>query len=128
MIKQLLSPETCAECCGCCVFDESDLWEAPAPTTESDGLFICDHLTKHGCELGDNKPLECAMYPFRVMRLGEHKVIAVCKFCQPVMDLPLTRLLRFVEEKQEEFLKVNIVKDYNPEYVILKVVECTKEP
>jgi len=124
MINEILSREMCAKCKGCCVFDDSDAWEAPAellPTLTA-GLSVCTHLTKNGCELGLNKPIECAMYPFRVMRMGEVKVIAVSKFCKAVTDLPLTKLLQFVESKQEEFLAADVVRKYNDEYVILKVI------
>ena len=122
MIYEILSAEQCAACKGCCFFDKDDAWESPAPLTEKDGLLVCDYLKPDGCSLKSKKPVECAMYPFRVMQLGEHKVIAVCKYCKPVMDLPLSRLLEFIEEKQEQFLSTKIVKEYNNEYVILKII------
>jgi hypothetical protein len=67
------------------------------------------------------------MYPFRVMTLGEIRVIAVSRFCKPVADLPLTRLAEFADAKSAEFLAVaeqfpEIVKEYNHEYVILKIL------
>jgi hypothetical protein len=67
------------------------------------------------------------MYPFRVMSMGEQTLVAVSKFCKPVAEMSLLRLARFAERKSAEFLKLaecfpEIVKEYNDEYVILKVV------
>ena len=127
MIHEILKTETCAKCKGCCVFDEHDKWEAPAallpPTVESNGLLLCVHLTESGCELGDNKPLECALYPFRIMQLYSHKVIALSSFCKAVTDLPLSEIIQFVENNYKTFLSTGITKEYSKEYIILKVVE-----
>jgi len=126
MIQKILKAEKCAECKGCCFFDGDDAWESPCQLTmdnaKNGDYMVCVHLTPNGCSLGEGKPVECAMYPFRVMQLGEHKVIAVCKYCKPVMDLPLSRLVQFAEEMQPEFLSANVVKEYNGEYVILKII------
>jgi len=85
-------------------------------------MSACTHLTERGCALGEGKPAECAMYPFRVMRLGQYKVIALCKYCKAVMDLPLSEIVQFAERKQEQFLSVGVVKEYNDEYIILKII------
>jgi hypothetical protein len=124
MVQQLLPREACAKCRGCCVFDEYDRWESPEELTATltPGLYTCVHLGKNGCELGESKPAECAMYPFRIMRIGDSLAITVAKFCKPVTDLPLTRLLQFADEKQEQFLSTDIIKDYNNEYVVLKII------
>jgi hypothetical protein len=125
MIHNILSLEQCKDCKGCCYFDNEDKWEIPSKVTATlkDDLFICDELTENGCRLGENKPAECAMYPFRVMQLGDYKVIAVCKYCKPVMDLSMARLVEFVENNYEDFLNTGIVKDYDNEYVIIKLID-----
>jgi len=129
MIQEILSPQICAGCKGCCYFDENDRWEVPdsVTVTPKGGYLICDYLSGNGCTLGENKPPECAVYPFRIMRLGQYKVIALCKYCQPVMNLPLSRIIKFAEDRyedfQDEFQKVNIIKEYNQEYIILKVLD-----
>lgn len=128
MIHEILPPEKCAECKGCCFFDKDDAWEAPAPLLpEKDGVMVCCHLTESGCERKNRKPLECALYPFRVMKMGEHTVIALCRYCKAVTDLPLTRVLAFVDEKAAELFELaennpQTVKEYNREYVILKTL------
>jgi hypothetical protein len=127
MINEILSRKQCGDCKGCCVFDADDAWEVQdivgLTPPNGEGVSVCLHLGEDGCRLGEEKPIECAMYPFRVMSLGGYKVVAVSKFCKPVNDLPLSRLLRFAEEKQSEFLGAGVVKEYNREYVILKVIE-----
>jgi len=131
MIHEILSPEKCAACKGCCHFAEGEEWEAPAPlsppTAESRGCSVCVHLTENGCRLGQSKPLECSMYPFRVMQMGGSRLITLSKYCKPVTGLPLSCILQFAENKSAEFLALadshpEIVKEYNGEYVILKVV------
>jgi Fe-S-cluster containining protein len=126
MIDELLSRQICAECKGCCVFDKNDIWEVQdkVPVTQKDGLFVCAHLTEKGCALGSDKPLECSLYPFRVMKTGNSQVIAVCKFCKAVTDLPLSKILQFTEEKHSEFYALarkfpEIVKEYKNEYIIV---------
>jgi len=131
MIHEILTGKKCAECRGCCFFDKNDDWEIPASVTataanpDSD-LLICDFLTECGCSLKEEKPLECAIYPFRVMQLGGYRVIALCVYCKAVTELSLSRIVKFTEGKAEEFFALadkhpEIVKKYNPEYVILKV-------
>jgi hypothetical protein len=132
MIHGILTSEQCAECKGCCVFDKNDVWELPASVTAAQkpgsDLLVCGFLTQNGCGLKSRKPLECALYPFRIMRLGEYMVIALCKYCKAVAELPLNRLTRFTQRKYGEFADLakkhpEIVKEYNSEYIILKVIE-----
>ena len=133
MVHQLISAEECAECKGCCFFGKNDAWEIPSAVTVngdeySAGLLYCDQLGHNGCLLGGNKPIECAMFPFRVMRLGEQTVIALARYCKPVMQLPLNRVARFASDKAEAFLALarknpEIVKEYNREYIVLMVVQ-----
>ncbi len=97
MLKKILSPQTCAACRLCCIFDQTDTWELPllapdalpalqslcpdaplqavgdsyvftAPTLAGDALFRCPALTDCGCGLPQNaKPLDCKIWPFRLM-------------------------------------------------------------
>ena len=88
MLKKILSPQTCAKCRVCCVFDRSDIWEIPvisdelksklsgkAEFVERDGvctfampfkdgeeLVSCPMLTGSGCALGDDKPFDCKVW------------------------------------------------------------------
>jgi hypothetical protein len=126
--EKILTAEQCAECKGCCWFDE-DEWEAPEPLdSRPDSRSVCVHLTESGCALGRSKPLECSLYPFRVMQLGEYRVIALARYCKAVTDLPLSRLMEFVEELEPELelpklLKAGLrIPNYDKDYVILRVI------
>lgn len=98
MLKSILSPETCAECRLCCVFDRTDIWELPvlseenvrsvksicssvqlaekgaehtfsAPELKDDELYRCPALTDKGCGLPrEEMPFDCRIWPFRMMR------------------------------------------------------------
>ena len=35
MLKKILSPETCAVCRNCCIFEEQSAWELPSFSPES---------------------------------------------------------------------------------------------
>ena len=131
MLHEILPPEKCANCKGCCYFDKEDAWEAPAPlqrpTEETNWHMNCVHLGEDGCVLGSDKPIECSMYPFRVMRFGLRNVIALCTYCTAVCELPLTHILRFVERKANQFVALaednpSIIKEYTDNYIILKVL------
>jgi len=134
MIQELLSPRDCAECRGCCIFAAHELWEAPEtalPLKPHGEYFACRHLSESGCSLGESKPADCAMYPFRVMTFEERKVIALSRFCKAVNALPLSQLTAFADANTQAFLDCEdcgaLVKDYNHEYVILKVLENLEE-
>ena len=99
MLTEILSREACAKCRVCCVFDKDDIWEIPVISPETaeyikknidenaelepyedgyrfvmhfkdgDELTYCPMLTENGCALGDNKPFDCRVWPFRVNRI-----------------------------------------------------------
>ncbi len=98
MLKKILSPETCAECRLCCVFDRTDIWEVPVLTEENtesvrkilpdaeitekgseytfsvpelngEELYSCPALSCSGCSLSrEEMPFDCRIWPFRMMR------------------------------------------------------------
>ncbi|MGN0688156.1 MAG: hypothetical protein ACI4KA_08630 [Oscillospiraceae bacterium] len=126
MLKKILTPVSCGECRVCCGFDESDKWEIPLIFDElrgylavhypdvalekrggeyvfdmsfnGDEVVLCPMLTEKGCALGDNKPFDCRIWPFRVNRLGENNVITVSPVCKEVSSLPLKVLTDFVSD------------------------------
>lgn len=125
MLNKILSSETCGRCRVCCGFDENDKWEIPLIFREirgkveeklglhlsprgneyvfdmqfdGDKVVFCPALGENGCTLGDLKPFDCLVWPFRVNRLGEFKVITVSPVCESVSSLPLDTLTRFVNE------------------------------
>lgn len=155
MLKGLLEKSTCAECKVCCVYDHYDVWETPIFTPQTmekvlqmkpnistvqrgncvtfkidpligDELFVCPVLdTKKGCMLGDEKPFECRIWPYRIMKLGDERVIAVSPVCREVNNKPLSEIVSFLKKGLAERIfeyadsYPEIVKEYDSAYPIL---------
>ena len=153
MLKKLLSPKTCGECRICCGFDESDKWEIPLIFSENreqienkfgfrlkpqggeyvfdmefdgDRVVYCPAASEHGCVLGELKPYDCSIWPFRVNDFGGMRVITLSPVCGEVSSLPLKRLTDFLKEDgfgEELFrqarLHPDMVKPYIKGYPIL---------
>ena len=125
MLKKILSSESCAACRLCCVFDRYDVWETPVfteqicdkiraarPDTEfisKDGgfifrireldeneLFTCPALTENGCMLGDDKPFDCRIWPYRIMEIGGRRAITIASICTEMYSRPLSELVNFL--------------------------------
>lgn len=154
MLKKILDPKSCAQCHLCCVFDSSDIWETPVFTREimeiirstkpeaefipkdngyilnagdlKEGeLFTCPALTENGCMLGDNKPFDCRIWPFRIMDIGGRRGITIASICKEMYSRPLSQLVEFLEEGLAEIIfgyadeHPEIVKPYEPGYPVL---------
>ena len=154
MLKKILKSESCAKCRLCCVFDRYDVWETPVfteeiyklicaekPDTEfisKDGgfifkvkeldeneLFTCPALTETGCMLGDDKPFDCRIWPFRIMDVGGRRAIAIASICREMYSRPLSELVDFLKKgpADEIFayadLHPEIVKPYYDGYPVL---------
>lgn len=88
----------------------------------------CPALSENGCMLGELKPFDCAVWPFRVNSLGSRRVITVSPVCGTVFSLPLKRLSEFVIKDgfaQKLFAEAErhpeMVKPYIDGYPILAV-------
>lgn len=156
MLKKLLAPQTCAECRICCLFDEDDKWETPVVTdetknfitsvkpetefiphgnsalmkmnfSEADKLYHCPMLSEKGCTLGSEKPFDCRIWPFRIMKLNSSLVLTISPVCPSVIKTPLSDLVDFVNDGFAETVfaeaerSPDIVKDYIDGYPILAV-------
>ena len=130
MLKKILSKDTCANCRICCVFDNDDLWELPGeiekPQQSEDGLYYCPKLSEKGCTLGDKKPFECKIWPFRVMEYKGNLVITLSPVCDSLYKKPLNELMEFLKNDRlyELIFKTakqlpDIVKPYVNGYPIL---------
>ena len=115
MLKKILSGKSCAECRLCCIFDRYDIWETPVfneeiknrikqlrPGTEfvtkdggyifkadnigADQLFSCPALTETGCMLGDDKPFDCRIWPYRIMEVGGRRAITIASICDELYN------------------------------------------
>lgn len=128
MLKRILSPETCARCRICCGFDSTDLWEMPVlpeetvlemrqkeptlalcpsgneetfavPALETGELYTCPMLGEMGCLMGEDKPFDCKIWPFRLMRdeFGTLR-IAVAAYCPGLQKYTDKALRTFLGE------------------------------
>ncbi len=144
MLKEILSGSACAECRLCCVFDRYDVWETPVFTDEiknkikevkpeaeflpKDGgwifkveeldenqLFNCPALTEKGCMLGDEKPFDCRIWPYRIMKIGDKRAITLASICDEMYNRPLSELVDFLKKGLAE--KIFSYADKHPEIV-----------
>ena len=154
MLKKILSGEACAKCRLCCIFDRYDVWETPvfdeatvkritaerpeAGFVRKDGgfiskigplddeqLFSCPALTPNGCMLGDDKPFDCRIWPYRIMEVGRRRAITIASICDELYNRPLSQLVGFLKEGlAEEIFRYadahpEIVKPYYEGYPVL---------
>ena len=161
MLKNILSPKTCADCRICCIFDKYDVWETPVISEElaekikvsnpdlkfvskgdsgsyifnmektwdeKEELFSCPALDpQKGCTLGDNKPFDCKIWPYRIMELNGVLVIAIASICPDLYEKPLRLLVNELENGLADMIFAEaeknpaIIKPYEQGYPILKV-------
>lgn len=157
MLSKILSKSECGKCRVCCGFVEDDKWEIPLIFSEfkekvekklgiilekrcneyvfpmqfhENDVIYCPALSENGCSLGELKPLDCAVWPFRVNSLGDFRVITVSPVCGSVSELPLKTLCGFLKEDgfaEKLFAAAkqhpDMVKPYISGYPILLVEE-----
>lgn len=155
MLKKILSPNSCGKCRVCCGFVDEDKWEIPLIFAEyrekieellgvkpiprgsefvfdmkfdGDKTVYCPAASENGCVLGEYKPFDCMIWPFRVNALGDFLVITASPVCESVSSLPLKDLSKFVGD--DDFAQKlfdtaekhpDIVKPYINGYPILAV-------
>lgn len=84
---------------------------------DSDGLTRCPMLTESGCKLGDGKPFDCRIWPFRVMRKDGCLLLTLSPVCETVSSLPVSKISDFaakIADSVFEEAKRNpeMIKDY----------------
>lgn len=154
MLTKILSRNSCAKCRLCCVFDRYDLWETPSIENElreyiksniadnieytpkgdmwlfkmkeskEDGLYRCPMLKDTGCILGEKKPFECAIWPYRIMEVQGRRAISIAPICDSINALPLSTLLSFAKEIAPRIfayadIHPDIIKPYDGTYPVL---------
>ena len=141
MLSQYIKKENCHKCQFCCRFNYNNLWDVPlftneekekwekkyssitfkkmktlwTPTLIVEGeYFNCPFLNHDGCILGKNKPFDCAIWPFYVMKKEGNIVLAKCNDCQTINEV----------SKESLMLSMNVhilqIKDYIdkfPDYI-----------
>lgn len=100
------------------------------PEFDKDGLCRCPLLTERGCALGTEKPFDCRIWPFRVMRKGNLLLLTLSPVCEAVSGLPAAKISEFAKkiapvifeeaEKYPEMVK-NYIEDY-PVFSVREVV------
>ena len=144
MLKKILDPKCCAKCRLCCVFDRYDAWETPVFTEEQcgriravkpdtpfvskdggfilrvtefdeNGLFTCPELTETGCMIGDDKPFDCRIWPYRIMFVGGRRAIVIASNCEEMFDRPLSELVGFLKKGLAD--EIFAYADLHPEIV-----------
>ncbi|MGN0622119.1 MAG: hypothetical protein ACI4I9_09650 [Porcipelethomonas sp.] len=156
MLKGLLEKRTCAKCRVCCGFDRSDIWEMPvmdteaaekikkikpetefvkikndfvvkAPELHDDELYFCPALGENGCILGDEKPFDCRIWPYRIMDIGGKYAITISPVCSELYHRPLSELVEFLEKGLADYIfeyalkHPDVVKKYDESYPVLKM-------
>lgn len=154
MLKKILKESSCVSCRLCCIFDRYDIWETPVftpeirdrilsekPETEfvtkdggyifmvkefsDEGLFSCPALTENGCMLGDGKPFDCRIWPYRIMEISGRRAITIASICDELYNRPLSQLVEFLKGglADEIFryadIHPEIVKPYYEGYPVL---------
>lgn len=158
MLSKLLSKEECKNCQICCSFDSTDLWETPVINDRlririlddypemkfvkkensylfrmdkepEEDLYFCSVLDRsRGCVLGDEKPFDCRIWPFRVMDLNGTQVITLSPVCPVMIKKPVDELSALAKEIAPIIFKEadenpDIVKKYLSGYPIFVVRE-----
>ncbi len=107
---------------GAYIFNMVSSWD------EEKELFICPALDpEKGCTLGENKPFDCKIWPYRIMELGGKRVIAAASICPEIFSKPLKVLVKELESGLGDMIfseadkNPAIVKPYEQGYPILAV-------
>ena len=95
---------------------------------DKEDLCSCPLLTEKGCALGENKPFDCRIWPFRVMKKGDLLLLTLSPVCESVSSLSVKKVSEFVPEiapKILEEVKRNpeMVKEYIEGYPVFAVWE-----
>jgi hypothetical protein len=90
------------------------------------GRYNCPMLGATGCILGDDKPFECEIWPFRIMSQNGKWLISVSSLCKPMCENSLQSMLNLLNNglsaKIASYARENpsIVKEYDDGYPILQ--------
>lgn len=155
MLKKILDNKACAKCQLCCIFERYEVWETPVFTEEiknkllklrpdtkfiskdggyifrveklDDGqLFSCPALDKQkGCILGDEKPFDCRIWPYRIMNIEGRRAITISNICGELFNRPLSELVSFLKDGLADKIFAyadshpEIIKEYDEMYPVL---------
>ena len=93
---------------------------------DHEDLFACPLLDQStGCMLGEEKPFDCQIWPFRIMELDGRQTITIAPICQAMTALSIGTLLDFLRESLAETIfsyaqqHPDVIKPYDTMYPIL---------
>lgn len=67
--------------------------------TNEQGLFPCPILDlETGCMLGDQKPFDCQIFPFQIVKIHERNAIILSYLCDAMMQQSLAELMGFLQQ------------------------------
>ena len=103
--------------------DLSKEYKTEADDEEAPCFFLNN---KKGCMLNDDeKPLDCKIWPLRIMRDGKHLVIALTPTCKEINELPIETIKEFVQSGIGEYIRdkamemPDIIKEYRNDFPII---------
>ena len=96
-------------------------------TDSDDEEAACFFLDKKsGCMLNDDeKPLDCKIWPLRIMKDAEHLVIALTPTCKEINKLPVETVKEFVQSGIGEYIRdkamkmPDIIKEYRSDFPVI---------
>lgn len=104
-------------------YDLKSLYKSEDPEEEAKCPFLDSNS---GCMLSnDDKPFDCKIWPFRVLKKSEALVIGLTPTCPSVNSLNIDDLKKFVmEELYDKVFEYahnhrEIIKDYDDKYIIM---------
>lgn len=92
-------------------------------------LYYCSLLDHdNGCIMGDDKPFDCRIWPFRIMSLNNTRVITLSPVCPVVKTRPLEDIQKVAKQLSNYIFSYadenpSVVKPYLTDYPILVVEE-----
>lgn len=103
--------------------DLSKEYKTEADDEEAPCFFLNN---KKGCMLNDDeKPLDCKIWPLRIMRDGKHLVIALTPTCKEINELSIETVKEFVQSGIGEYIRdkamemPDIIKEYRNDFPII---------
>lgn len=107
---------------------ENSSCKVTVPEFNEKGLFTCPLLTEKGCALGEQKPFDCRIWPFRVMKKGGLLLLTLSPVCEAVSGLTVSRICEFVPKIapkifEEAEKNPETVKDYIEGYPVFAIKE-----
>lgn len=84
---------------------------------DKEGLTRCPMLSETGCRLGERKPFDCRIWPFRVMKKGDCLLLTLSPVCKTVSDLPVSKVSDFAAKVsgrifEEAEVNPEMIKEY----------------